>query len=84
MKQKYLFRCDSRRESQTVYEKKKTMKTVLKLSATVVKRLFWAQALGQFEFKMADDCNHEFDDVEFMEIIREFPTIYNRSLRDRS
>lgn len=31
---------------------------------------------------MADDSNHEFDDVEFMEIIREFPTIYNRSLND--
>ena len=32
---------------------------------------------------MADDAaNHEFDDAEFMEIIREFPTIYNRSLKD--
>lgn len=31
---------------------------------------------------MADNSNHEFDDVEFMEIIREFPTIYNRSLND--
>ena len=44
--------------------------------------MFWAQAFGQLAFKMADDCNHEFDDVEFMEIIREFPTIYNRSLKD--
>ena len=31
---------------------------------------------------MADDSNHEFDDVQFMEIIREFPTIYNQSLKD--
>ena len=31
---------------------------------------------------MADDCNHEFDDTEFMEIICEFPTIYNQSLKD--
>ena len=44
--------------------------------------MFWAQALGQLAFKMADDCNHEFYDVEFMEIIREFPTIYNRRVKD--
>ena len=31
---------------------------------------------------MVDDSNNKFDDVEFMEIIREFPTIYNRSLKD--
>ena len=44
--------------------------------------MFWVQALGHLVFKMANDCNHESDDVEFMEIIREFSTIYNQRLKD--
>jgi hypothetical protein len=32
---------------------------------------------------MADDSeSHDVDDVAFMEIIREFPTVYNRTLKD--
>lgn len=33
-------------------------------------------------FKMAETSESDIDDVEFMEIIREFPIVYNRSLKD--